>query len=481
MNRAGRWAALKGVVAGVLVVGAAGADTLSLDLEGCLKLALEASPQVQAARWDSVQAAQGWRAVRGESYPQVRFKGNLPSVRDAADYSIVYDPVTGTEGYRRIQSGDEIWTGAVEVEQALPWGATATVSTQLYRNRWHNDRIGSGRDTLEYSLVRRVQLTQPVLSGNPVGRRRKAAELEWRKGMAGHEIAVRNLRYRTTQVFFGLVQALGAWEIARQDLEQGRLSEELARRKLAAGIIPEVELLQIQVDVARREGNLRRAEAQVEDAREQLRIQVGLPEEVVVKPVWEPGELPAPPVVDWTGRRLEVEQLDYTLQSLELQTRARMWEERVTAALTLWYDLDTRRHLLEEVSEPGDRNRGVTLSVEVPVFGFGSTSGRVQELRAQVERTRREQQVRRAELAAELRQTIRNLELARQRLEIAEAALELSERSYQMTAGRFDSGLVDSRELLDAQLELTRTRTEVLNARVDYELARAALERIAPR
>jgi len=479
------------------------ADTLRLSLDDCLSLAMKQGPAAMDAFHDSVAAAGQWHSIAGSSYPQLRFSGELPSRREATDYQIVWDAATGRESYERIGSADETWSGRLELEQALPWGATASVSSRVYRSRWHNDRLGAGRDTLEHDFIRRFQLDQPIWNGNPVGRERRIGQLEWEGALVGHTINLRAARYQVTQAFFGLVSAEGELEIARQDLEQGRAAEELAQRKLKAGLSPEVELLQIQVDLARREGSYRSTEASLESARDQLRLQLGLPFEQPLAPVWTPddslvsdhgihsglsglnglGGLDSGNTGGLSGLNKETPELRrqrLSLEQAELENRAARRLERLKASLQLYYEVDTRRHLVADLDQTGDQNRGAMLTLDLPLFGFGTTSGKLQQLKAQLARARIGYQSVLAEAASELRRALREVELARDRIRIADAALDLSQRSYDITSGRYDSGLVGSRDLLDAQLALTRTRTEALKARIDYQLAVANLERIAP-
>ena len=189
-------------------------DTLRVTLDDCFRIAAEGSPQAVSAALDSAMAAGQWRSVAGQSFPQFRFSGQLPSISEATNYQIVYDPASGMQDYRRVGSGEETWQGQLNLNQALPWGATASLSTRLYKTRWHDDRLRSGRDTLEYSFVRRAQLDQPILAGNPVGRQRAVGRLNWESSLAAYEITRRGIRYSITQAFFELVSASGALAIA---------------------------------------------------------------------------------------------------------------------------------------------------------------------------------------------------------------------------------------------------------------------------
>ena len=462
-----------------------GADTLFLSLDECIRIALEQSPAMINARLDSISAAGDWRQGKGVRFPQLRLSGDLPNKRESTDYGPTYNPGSGRYEYLRSSSGDMWWHTGLSLEQALPWGASFTASsgmTKSSRYSEYDDIPGSREETDEYSLRRRFALTQPLLRGNPVGRDYRIARISWDNSLINYELNLRQIKYRAKQLFFALVSASRALEISHSDLSQGESAVELARRKLQAGLIPEVELLQLQVDLSRREGNYLRAEGSAEAASDRLKKELGIPLNFPVVTEWTPGFLISETgKLDSTGNRLELEMEKNRLQRQELETRRSILTERIQASLQVYYELDNHHEQIDLLDTPVDRNFGIILHFDLPLFGFGTTKGKIENLRSRLAHARMDYTTSKVELVAEVRESARAVNLAAQRIKIADAALELSMKSYEITEERFENGSVDSRQLLDAQLDLTRTQTELLNARIDYELALANLERIAPR
>ncbi len=459
------------------------ADTLRLTLDDCIRMALGNSPTVQVARFDSLSAAGEWRRSRSERFPQLRFSGEAPDLSEGEDYRTIQSLVDSEkDSLIHISSGDQRWQGRLELEQKLPWGATLSISSGLSTNTWHDDRISAGKDITEYSLRRRFSVVQPILAGNPVGRTRKIERIGWESSLIDHELQLKSIKYRAKQVYFQLVSATGALNIALQDLENGRSSEELARRKLQAGLIPEVELLQIQVDLARREGNYYLAEGRVQAAADRLKQELGLSLNLPIVVEWLPETVTGSEraLLDTTGERLEQKREQLNLHRREMETRGALLYQRVQASLQLYYDLENRHDKLDLLDTPVDHDYGIIFHFDFPLYGFGSTAGQVESIRANLARARVKYIISETELATELREALRSVKRAEQRIRIADAALELSQKSFEITSNRFDAGQINSRQLLDTQLDLTRTRTDLLNARIDYELALADLERIVP-
>jgi len=457
-------------------------DTLWLRLEDCISRAIESSPNAYSARYDSISAAGQWMVARGSKYPQLKLSGQFPTWERSVAYSVRYDADLGYDTYSRIPSENQIWRGILNLDQNLPWGATLNLSSSLLRLGYMTDYGDTTFNIQEYSWRQSVILSQPLLEGNPVGRENRINEIEWVSSLIGNELSVRSNRYRAIQLFFGLVSAYGQAEIARQDYEQGVLSVGITERKFNAGLVPEVDLLRIQVDVARRENSWRQAQGGVEGAMDDLRMELGISFERPLAPLYQMDSLVTRSVesIPVEGEPLELVRDKMNLDRIELETRSRILTQRIQATLDLFYEIDSRNEDIEKLSTDGDKNYGITLHVEFPIFGFGTTTGTIQTIRAGLEKEKVNHRYRTAQSAAELRQALRSAHLVRERIRIADASLDLALKGYDITNQRFNVGLISSKDLIDAQLDLTRTRREALSARIDYELALAYLEKIAP-
>ncbi len=457
-------------------------DTLKITLAECLQLAFEKGTTARTAHFDSLAAEGRWRTARASKYPQLTASGMLPRWQERNDYDLRYDSNVDGEVYIRTPSGTQYWQGGVNIDQELPWGTTLRFSTELYRLRYFTELPDTTIDFVEFSLNRSIVLDQPIFEGNPIGRANKINAIDHQSSLIEHEISRRNIRYQTMQAFFRLVSAFGELEIVKQDLQRGHESDVLAQRKYNAGLIPEVDMLQIQVDVARRENSYRQSVASLEATMDQLRLEIGVGFDQPIYPEFDMSEIAVRPVSESEvrGKRLELVREELSLDQRDMETRASVLSERIKASLQLFYEIDSRRDQFDEVTDSGDRNLGVTLNINFPIFGFGTTKGNIEQLRASYERAKVSLRAREASLASELRNALRNVELTAEKIKIADAALELMLRSYDITMSRFNSGLINSRQLLDAQVELTRTKKEALSARIEYELALANLERISP-
>ena len=70
---------------------------------------------------------------------------------------------------------------------------------------------------------------------------------------------------------------------------------------------------------------------------------------------------------------------------------------------------------------------------------------------------------------------MRNVREAEQQIELGREELTVAERTYHVERSRFELGLADSQELLQAQTALTQARLDELREVIDYQRALAGL------
>lgn len=117
----------------------------------------------------------------------------------------------------------------------------------------------------------------------------------------------------------------------------------------------------------------------------------------------------------------------------------------------------------------------IGLSVQWPLFDSGLTAGRIKSARsaqdAAVERVRSTRQ----EIISQVTRAYLDLKTAEQRVVTAEAQVANAEEALRLTEGRYNAGLGEFLEVLDAQTALLTARTNRVNAQSTVDRARAAL------
>jgi outer membrane protein TolC len=74
-------------------------------------------------------------------------------------------------------------------------------------------------------------------------------------------------------------------------------------------------------------------------------------------------------------------------------------------------------------------------------------------------------------------QSYLNLVRAEKKLTVSETSVEQAEENYRVASELYKQGLILNSDLLDVEVALLQTRTNHVQTLVDYELAKANLER----
>ena len=79
------------------------------------------------------------------------------------------------------------------------------------------------------------------------------------------------------------------------------------------------------------------------------------------------------------------------------------------------------------------------------------------------------QSIQRRQIVRQIRDATRSLSEAERQIELRQAALEVAARTYDVEQSRFELGLADSQQLLQAQGDMTRARIDALAAIITYQ------------
>ena len=176
----------------------------------------------------------------------------------------------------------------------------------------------------------------------------------------------------------------------QRPLEQKKQVYDLAKLKFEAGLIPEVEALQMEVDYASSQADHTSAEANYARQQDQFKLDIGLKlsDNVTVNTEisYDPFEIDlAKALEEGSKRRTEIreQQIDIELQRLTvIQTDA---QSEFSADLNAFYDftgvsdpyLDYDTGTSDLFTSSWDdlkrrpRNRGVTLTLNIPIWDWG--------------------------------------------------------------------------------------------------------------
>ncbi len=468
-------------------------DSLSLTLDQAIELALDQSFDIRTLRLDLEQARQQKTAAKG------RFKTNAELEVDTPYWSETVSeipregdlPVFNTTGLLRYQ-------GRLDINQPLPTNGVFTLSSRTYHRSVSTYRPDLNQDLQRKDVLTSVslRLNQPLFTLNTLQVGLRTANLNYKATDLRFNRQQWELVYSVTQAFYRLYRAEQQLAIARQDVEQQEQLVQLAKKKLNAGLIPEVESLQMEVDLAESQNNLVTARGEVSRIRDQFCQLIGLDFDV-----------PVSVEADLQVQKLEID-LEHAVQKA-LQNRTDIREQKIDVELAsidireadarsdfrgdLWafYDItgisdpslpfDASPGTLWESAltdaERRPNNRGVGVTFSIPLWDWGVNAAEVQAAKARLRNRQLELAELKKTIVRQVRDAVSRLTEAENRLRVLEKSSSVAERAFEISTRRFSNGDITSQTLALDRERLNQTRFSYLSAYVDYKLALADLRR----
>jgi outer membrane protein TolC len=399
-----------------------------LDLETCVKIAVEKSPLLRAAGEVTVAATEAEGIARAPFYPEVGFDAR----------------------YRRF-----------ETHAFLPQGLSVPATTVGPTDDWMTGLKASY--VLFDSGLRRAELDAATLG-------RAATEEDARRALQDVVLGVR-------QAYYYLLAGQAARVAADTRVTRRRDHSRIALARKASGAAPQADVLRAQVEVADAELALVRADSNVRIAKGDLNVAMGLavdrPVEIAEDTASRETELPDVTLALARAReqRPEVKALQLTVAAANKGIAA------AKASFGPRLRADGAFGWRDDSFVPADKDWSAGLAVQIPVFtGFASKHKR---RKAASEASLKEAEL--AQLLARIDQEVWTAHgrLLEARQAVAQTAVLEAEatETLRFVRARYEAGASTITDLLDAEAALTQAESGHVQAVLGVQLAGVRLKR----
>ncbi len=469
------------------------AEPVKLTLGQALELALEKSYDSRVIRLTLIQAEQNVKASRGRFRTRINMQLNAPAFEERVQQVRIPDenPFYNTIGSLQ-------WQNLLTITQPLPTDGTVSLRTNLFQTREsiYRDQLDQTDKDKRFYTSMRLTLNQPLFVPNNLRLGLERANLRHERAQRDFTRTQLDVVYEVTEAFYSLYRSRRQLEIAREEVEQQEESFNLAQRKYQAGLIPEVDALQMEVDLAQSRNRLFSAQGSLSQQQDVFKMTVGLPLEENVdvtsdlkikdfavdeQKAVEHGILHRSEIRDREiGRRLA----EITLKETDARSAIRgnisaYYDLTGVSDPQLDYGSSVSRFFRSSIDDlkRRPRNRGVTFSLSLPIWDSGVNRSEVAEARAALEVTGLDEQEERRRVTQRIRLVINKLKETRGRLDALRRSQEVALRGYEISQARFNNGDITSQELAENRDRLTDARQTYLSAFIEYQLAVADLKR----
>lgn len=449
----------------------------NLDLDKSIEIAKVKSYTMQELTQDFKIAENNLKAATS------RLKTHI-NLNFGPEYSNIlqrYQDSTGVSYYPLRQLN---FNGNLTINQPLPTDGNIYIRTGVDNTEDYNDMLRTSY------LNTRIGFTQPLdaLYGyNNIKSSLKKAELAYEQSKKSLKRSELNLIYQVSNSFYNLLSVQKEAELARMNLERQMDAYTTAKSKFKAGLIKEVDALQMEVDLAEAQNNFELAQVNQKSSTNSFRelIGINLNDSVSLKSEFKYDIV----IVDTEEavkfalkNRLEIREQEIQIEQNKLNLKQQKATGMIQADLTAYYEKAGVNSQGINTSFPNsinntytnfkDRpaNYGVGLVVSVPLLDWGENRALVNAAEARLKQNQLQKEEVQRSIEREVRNLVADLNTSLKRLQLLEKNVAVAEKSFEITHQRFADGDIDSQSLALERNRLNTAYISHLRAYINYQL-----------
>jgi len=461
------------------------AETYVLDLEKSINIAKEKSYSMLNLKQDVRIAGFNLKSATSRLKTHINLDMNTPNYSD--NMTRQQDSLGVYYSHVKMLSYD----GQLTIKQPLPTDGNISIISGLYNDE---DFLWNKRSFL---METELQLTQPLNSlwgYNDIKSTLKIANLDYELSNKKLKREELNLVYNVTYTFFSLLNNQKREEIAKLNLEKQKEAHQIAKNKYEAGLIKEVEALQMEVDLSEAQNNYDLSITDQSSAMNALKELIGidLKDSIILSSTMDYKIVVVDPQKAFKlamNNRSELREQEIQIEknkiSIKSQKAQGMIKGDLVASLGLNGLSSENRNtaLTQSVNNAysnltdGHKTFGVGLKISIPIIDWGENKSLVNAAKAQLQQSIYSQEETKRSIEREILDLVANLNSSLKRLQLLEKNVKVAEKSFDITRQRFSDGDIDSQALALERERLNTAYTSHLNAYVTYELMLADLMR----
>jgi outer membrane protein len=440
----------------------------NLDLESSIQLAREKSKTMQILQQSQKKTSYDLKAATSSFKTHVTMDMVIPQYTNTIKQ---WEDSSGISFYPVRQNQ---MNGYLTISQPLPSDGNLFIRSgvQSFVDYNANDRNAQ--------ITSQIGLRQPIAAFFGYN----ALRLSYQQAKLAYDLSNKqlkreelNLVYDISQAFFTLLSFHEQLNIAQLSLSRQQEAFDIAQSKFKAGLIREVESLQMEVDLGEAKNNYDIAKvnhsSQVNLFKESLGIDlrdsVNIKSDLGYSQVIVNAEKAVNLALE---NRLELKENEIQIELSKMEIRRRKAAGRINGNINVNYNFIgvdksntdvpiqsafdyTWNNLL---SRPG--SFGVGLTVTIPIIDWGENRARVNAAKATLEQNKIQLDAEKVTIERDIRTTVNQLQSSLRRLQLLEKNVVIAEKSFEISRQRYANGDIDSQAMA---LERERLNTAYLN------------------
>lgn len=312
-----------------------------------------------------------------------------------------------------------------------------------------------------------LDISQPLYTGGRLSNAHAVQEAGLDATRLELDRARQDLQYRVVEVFYDAILKRQGHGVADEQIRLAEIQLGLAKARFDAGTVARLDVLQAEVQLANSKARRIQAQAQVDAALQAVRTVLSLPQGQMLQLVGsldEGREIPGREVLDAAlPSRPDLRAFNARRDQAEYSSRLASGEWKPSLAFrgNVQYQEDAFSHVLSS----DNQSYTFGLAVEVPLMASPGASARRAVAQAQKRQAEHGLNASTDQARLDLETAWTTLQAAAEVVTTQQKALELARESVQIAQVSYESGIITSAELNDAQVRQLETEWTLLQAK----------------
>ena len=327
------------------------------------------------------------------------------------------------------------------------------------------------------SYLSKLTLTQPLYTSGRLSLTWRQAELNCQRVKEDLVSCQNEVIFQVKEAFYSVILAQDVLKVTRQALKQAERHLKVVEELFRTGAVSRFDLLRSQVEVANLKPDLIRAENNLRLAKERLAnlLCITLDSTKIEGELsFEPVDISLEEAIDRALReRSELKSLRLQREASEVSlSLARIWN-LPSMSLVGNYQYENPFEGRDEWGSEWNINIVLSLSL----FDGGIGKARIAQRKSQLAQVELSLQQLEEGIILEVKRNFWEMKALEEVIYAQRKNVEQAQEALSIAESRYANGTATNLEVLDAQLALTRARTNYVKALYDYNVAKAKLER----
>lgn len=330
-----------------------------------------------------------------------------------------------------------------------------------------------------YSTDVGISLSQQIFSGGKLLNRIELAKEYLEKSLIEYKLEEQILLEKAVESYYTLRKLMETKKVYQQDILKAEFLVNIMEAKLKEGVIPEVDLQRVKLNLRESQVNIRKIENKIEIALNDLKRLLGL--NILSQIKLKEEELTFSPLKINTDEslqnalinRLEVNQSIIDLNIAEHSLKIAKSEYYPQISLQGDYNWQSNEKTIRKSIDKLEKYQWlVSLNIEIPLFDGGYIKSQIKSAQAKLDKAKINYEIAKENTIFEVQEALTNLKEIEEIVRLTLENRELAEQNLKIIEIKYNEGKIALSELFNAQETLTKVSLNYIESICDYELAK---------